>query len=328
MAAEAYPVDQTVPVEFGRITLAAAAEPGDVLQYHDGRACVVSAVKDLAIGDDAGVVLTGIHEVPFASGISCVKGAKYWWDESANAAIATPGLNVGDYYLGIGAEDKASATGMRGRIDLNREPAVAWSLRDGSRTGGIPDTLQEVLGLGVRVLSGGSLSFQFDAVAEAATASLLSGAAFPIADQILFQATLNVIANGDASAFDAVVGLANDDHATDPDSITEAAFVSINGASTNINAESDDGTTEVAATDTTKDFTAGTPFSVWIDARDKSDVKIYVDGARVLSGTTFDISAATGPLRALALMEKTSDDTAAQIFVLDMSITRIDDAHA
>lgn len=328
MAAEAYPVDQAVPIEHGRITLAAAAEPGDVLQHYDGRACVISSVKDLAAGQDAGVVLTGIHEFPFATGVACVKGAKYWWDESANAVIATPGLNVGDFYLGVGAEDKVSATGMRGRINLNHEPAAAWSLRDGSRTGGIADTLQEVLGLGVRVLSGGSLSLEFDAVSEAATASLLSGAAFPIADQILFQATVNVIANGDAAAFDAVVGLANDDHATDADAITESVFASINGASTNINAESDDGTTEVAATDTTVDFTAGTPFSVWIDARDKADVKIYVNGARVLSGSTFVLSDATGPLRALIQMEKTTDDTAAQIVVLDMSVTRIGDANA
>ena len=327
MAAEAYPINVTTAWERGRIVLSAAVEPGDVLQYHDGRACVVEAAKDLAIGQEAGVLLRGGEvEVPFGTSVAAVRGMPMWWDESANVAIACPGLSVGDFFLGTCAEDKAAATGMRARVRLNERPAAAWSLRDGSASGGTSDTLQETNGLGVRLLSGGAARLAFDAVSEAATASLLSGVALPTADKFLFHALLNVVANGDAAAFDGVIGIADDDHADNPDTIAQSAFVSINGGSANINVESDDGSTEVSAQDSTIDLTAGTPFSVWIDKRDNAGVKFYINGIRVVTGSTFVLTAAAGPLRALVMIEKSADDTAAEWVVLEAALIRADDA--
>jgi hypothetical protein len=326
MAAEAYPVNVTTAWERGRLVLAAAVEPGDVLQYHDGRACVVESVKDLAIGDEAGVIIQGGDvEVPLTTNVALVKGAPYWWDESANAVIACPGLNVGDFYLGTAAEDKVGGTGVRGKIRLNAKPEFAWSLKDGGSTGA-GDKLVETLGLGVRFLSGSSARLEFDAVSEAATAYVLSSDALPTADKFLFHAIVNVVANGDASAFDAVIGIANDGHATNPDTIAQSAFVSINGADTKLYGESDDDSTEVAATDTTTTFTAGTPFSVLWDKRDNAGLKLYINGIRRLSATEFVLSAAGGPLKALAMMEKTANDTAAVIVVLQMGLIRSDDA--
>lgn len=329
MAAEAYPIGCTSDFERGTITLSAAAEPGDLLQYHDGRACYVEAVDDLASGDKATVVLGGEIEVPLAANVAAVRGMPCYWDESANTAVAVPGLNVGDFYLGIFTEDKPGGTGARATVELNKRPAALWSLRDGAQGQGVGDVLQETNGLGVRFLSGGAIRLAFDAVSEAATASLLSGAEVPVADNWLFYAIVNIVANGDAAAFDFVVGVANDDHATDPDAIGESCFVSVNGASVNLNAECDDGVSgEVAATDTTKDFTAGTPFAVWIDGRTITDIQIYIDGVNVLPSSTFTLGGATGPIGALALAEKTADDTAAEVVILDMGLLRIDDAAA
>lgn len=324
MAAEITPTGQTAGFERGKLTLSAAAEPGDVLQYHDGRACYVEGSDDLASGDQAGVVLSGEVSAPLTDGVAAVRGMPAFWDESANAVVAVPALHVGDFFLGVFTEDKAGGTGVRAKIELNRRPAWLWSLRDGSSQG-VGDEIQETLGLGVTRLSGGSVRLAFDAVSESATASVLSGVKIPVADNLLFHAIVNVVDNG-AAAHDIVIGLANDDHATDPDLITESVFVSINGASLVLNAESDDGTTEVAATSTTKNYVVGTPFAVWIDARAQADVQIYIDGVLVLGSSTFTLAAATGPVGALAMAEKTTDATAAQVDVLEMGLLRIDDA--
>ena len=63
---------------------------------------------------------------------------------------------------------------------------------------------------------------------------------------------------------------------------------------------------------------------VWIDGRDPSDCHLYVNGLNVLPATVFDISAATGPLLAICHMEKTSDDTTAQMILERMTVRSCD----
>jgi hypothetical protein len=91
-------------------------------------------------------------------------------------------------------------------------------------------------------------------------------------------------------------------------------FIHLDGNGTPINVESDDGTTEVAATDTTLDYTEGSEVAnrvyFTIDMRNPADVQVYVNGALVLGSTVFNVSAATGPWRLLVHLEKTaSTDT-------------------
>jgi FMN-dependent NADH-azoreductase len=52
-----------------------------------------------------------------------------------------------------------------------------------------------------------------------------------------------------------------------------------------------------------------------MDARDPASVKLYVDGVRVLSGTTFVLTAATGPLGLLAHLEKTTGTATGTVYV-------------
>ncbi len=93
------------------------------------------------------------------------------------------------------------------------------------------------------------------------------------------------------------------------DSVAQAAIFRVVGAdsTTNLVVESDDGTNDNndVATGTTLinaykklriDFTQGT-----------SDVRFYVDGDRVASGTTFDMSNYTASLQPFVQIQKTSD---------------------
>jgi hypothetical protein len=142
---------------------------------------------------------------------------------------------------------------------------------------------------------------------------------FDKAANAIVEIILRPAVNGSGAAVDFSAGIANGTHATDADLITEHVFFHIDGADTSIFAQSKDGTTTVAATDTTLDITAGSAVAnrveLWIDTRDPANVKLYVNGARVLSGSTFKIDAATGPFGILVHIEKTTGTTTGQFHV-------------
>lgn len=176
----------------------------------------------------------------------------------------------------------------------------------------------ETLGLGVTETGGanGALKFAFNAVAEAATAALyMPSLPFAVGGNPIFEARVAVFDKGDDAALDINIGLANGTHATDFDTITEYAAFHLNGADLSVNCQSDDGTTTVAATDTTVDLVDDTYANLKIDASDLTDVKFYINGMRVLASTTFDISQAAGPLTPIVHVEKTSNDTTADVRV-------------
>jgi hypothetical protein len=92
----------------------------------------------------------------------------------------------------------------------------------------------------------------------------------------------------------------------DPDAIAANAFFKLAGSNAVV-CESDDGTTDnddkatgVSLSSTYKrfliDFTGG-----------KSNVKFYIDGARVASSTTFDMSGYSAGLQPIFQIQKTSD---------------------
>lgn len=179
-------------------------------------------------------------------------------------------------------------------------------------------TKVETNGLGVTSSdqANGVAKFAFDAVAEAATAALyLVNAPFDIDQNPVFETKLAVYDIGDDGALDINFGLASDTHATDFDSVAVYAAFHLDGTDLSVLCQSDDGTTTVAATDSTVDLVDDT-FAVFkIDASDKADVKFYINGSRVLSGTTFDISAYTGTLTPIVHVEKTSNDTTVDVRV-------------
>lgn len=304
MAVEAKYVKEGDVVGF---TPTAALSAGQVIQLPDGRAGVV--VNDIAAGELGSVQVKGVVECDKTTSMVVLDGSALFWDASANKAHLLH-RNDKDFFLGTATDDATSAA-TTVTVNLNVKPAYTATLGDGFaqapiNTAGFPF----VNGVGDGVNLG------FSATAEAQKVDALSLRGFAVGTPCIVDALICVNTNGDASAVDINVGLANGTHATDADSITESLFVHIDGASTNINLESDDGTTEVAATDTTVDFTAGTPFLVQFDLRDDSDIQAYVDGVNVLPSSVFDLSAATGPLKLLAHMEKTSDDSPGNVSVM------------
>lgn len=304
MAVEATYKQDGLSLDF---TPAVAVGAGEILQIADGRAAI--ATSAIAASTLGAVRVCGVVEVPKTSGVVILDGGRVYWDHSANAATYRKVADR-DFYLGTASGDAASAATTM-KVVLNEMPRY---LVDAAN-----DPIDSVLVLtaGTPQLRrlGGAQSLEFSATAEAQKVDILSKDSFGVDANAIVEFAIEVVDGGDAAALDFNCGVANGTHASDADSITEACFIHLDGNSVNIAAESDDGTTEVAATDTTVDYTAGTRFECWMDLRDESDVQIYIDGALVLSGTTFDISAATGPLKLLAHLEKTSDDTPGEIHV-------------
>lgn len=300
-------------------TAIAAVTGGQVIQLPDGRAGVIPV--DVAAGSQGGAQVSGIYTVTKATQV-WIDGAPLWWDHSANVATCVPPLVAGDkdFYLGVAVGDVASAT-TTGTVNLNVEPVYVYDVHtDGGDTA-------VVLTAGTPYIysRGGSIEAGFSATAEAQKLDILSKRSFPLASNPILEAVFEVVTNADADVGDLSIGFANATHASDADSITESAFFHLDmGADLNIDAESDDGTTEVAATDTTIDWAVGTPVFVCIDGRDPTNLKYYINGAEVLSGTANlgDIQLATGPLKALFHLEKSSNDSPG-VVQLDMLRVRL-----
>lgn len=293
---------------------------GQVLQILDGRAAV--AATDIASGVKGAVQVRGVARLAKTASIVLLKGGRVYWDHSANAAHFKP-ANDRDFFVGIVATDAASSdttvdvvlnVPQALLIDVNQHAFRTAVVKTvvGSTTVEVPDVKSR----------GGSHSLILGTTAEAQKVDLLSVRGFAPGANVIVEGIVTVLTNSDNAAGDFNIGIANATHATDADAITESCFIHTDGNSLNINAESDDGTTEVAATDTTLDFAVGTPFEFWIDARDPSDIQMYIDGVLVLGSTVFKLNAATGPLKLLAHLEKSSDDSPGE-YAIDRFTARI-----
>jgi len=301
--AEATNVQTAIIVPY---TVTAAVTSGQVVHLPCGRAGV--AVDSYAAASLGHFQVSGIAEVDKTTTMVMLPGSELFWDASANKAHLLYG-NDADFFLGTCFDDAASAATVV-KVLLNQKPVPTISFADGFasvnvQTAGFPS----VAG------AGDSVSLAFSATAEAQKVDALSLRGIAPSTPAIVHTLICVNTNADAAAGDLNIGLANGTHATDAGSITESLFIHIDGNSTNILAESDDGTTEVAETDTTVDFTAGTPFLAQWDTRSLADIQCYINGVNVLPNSVFKLDAATGPLKLLAHFEKTSDDSPGNVTV-------------
>lgn len=300
--------------EVTEITAAAALASGQVIQLADGRAGFVAGTgAGVAAGDLAGVQTEGHITVAKTTSMVILDGGRVYWDHSANKAHYKT-ANDRDFYLGTAVGDAASAATTM-VVNLNAKPVYAIDLAGGPTLSQSNWVTEATNGLGVTLLPGGGAQVAFDAVTEAAQAALYSARTLPIASNPILEARVAIFDKGDNAALDVDIGLANGSHATDFEAVTEFVAVHIDGNTLDLDAHSDDGTTDVAPTDTTVNLVDDTFVEVWIDCRNPADVQIYVDGALVLGSTVFDLSAATGPIFPIVHMEKTSDDTPADFRV-------------
>lgn len=284
----------------------AALESGQVFQLPDGRAGVVSGLAPRASGDTVTVDVRGVFEVAKTANITILAGGKVYWDRSADAAHFR--AQSGDFYLGVAVKD-AAATDTTVVVRINYEPSYAIELPRGQWTNTATN------GSGFTSVSGIAAPYKaiWTATAEVNMAALYSVDTVPVADGAIFEAKIAIYDKGDNAALDINFGLANGTHATDFESVTQFVGFHMDGNSLVINAQSRDGTNTTAVATTTVSAVDDTYAEFWIDARDPTSVKLYIDGVRVLSASTFNISAATGPLFPIIHMEKTSDDTVVDV---------------
>ena len=288
---------------------------GEIQCMNDGRAGVRTGLNSAASNDPVGFATEGQFTVTKATSLVFVDGCPVYWDHSANAAVLFPASDK-DFYLGTCVGDVASTT-LTCVVNLNVRPSYKIDLgRNSLEDEFLSVIVKTVVGSTTVEVPhirrmGGTHSLIFGATAEAQKLDLLSQQGFAVGSNWVVEGGFNIIDDGDAGAIDFNIGVANATHASDADSITESCFLHLDGNDLNLFAESDDGTTEVAATDTTTDIVLATPVHFVIDGRDPADIQIYVNGVLQLTSTTFVLTAATGPLKLLAHLEKSSDDTTA-----------------
>lgn len=291
-----------------------AITAGEVTQLADGRAGVPSS--DIAAAVLGAMVTEGIFIVAKTANIYFIDGAPVYWDHSANAAYFKS-VSDRDFFIGTAVGDAAAAATTM-KVDLNVAPVYKIDLaRDPYLTA--PVGTQALGGFLPPAREGGAIAFKLTATSEAQKADALSVERLAPGSNMIVEGAFRMPNGGSGSASDFSIGLANATHATDADSITDSIFLHMDGGSTAIKAECDDGTNETAATDTTLTFTAGTAMSnqvhFAIDCRDLSSIKFYINGARVLSGTTFSVAAMTNALGLLVHLEKTTGTETADMTI-------------
>ena len=300
-----------------KMVLTAAVSSGDIVHTPEGLAGAVLGLSGAnhASGDTVACCVEGEHKVTKSSGVVILDGARVYWDHSANAATYAP-ADDRDFFIGTAVGDAASGdTEMK--VRLNEEAQYIVKLNES----GFDSTPVFTSGTPSGAMVGGSFRAAFSATAEAQKLDLLSKRSWPHTAPWILDAEVEVDVNADADVADLNVGVANGTHASDADSITESVFAHFDmGADLNLDAESDDGTTEVNATDTTVDWAVGTPVRITIDGRDETDIQIYVNGSLVLSGTTFTLEDATGPIKALFHLEKSSNDSPGAVLLHDLRV--------
>jgi hypothetical protein len=155
----------------------------------------------------------------------------------------------------------------------------------------------------------------FSTTAEAQKLDILSKYGWILAANAIVEGGFTVVDDGSGAAIDFNIGFGSATHASDADAIATSCFLHLDGNDLNLFAESDDGTTEVAATDTTVNIVLGTPVHFVMDARDPADVQIYVNGVLQLTASVFNINANTATLFLLAHLEKSSDAMVGEYYV-------------
>lgn len=285
----------------------AAFATGEVIQLPDGRAGIVQNLNgdEAAASDIVAFQTEGVYTVTKTASIVITDGQPVYWDHSANSATFIQ-ADDRDFFLGTAYGDAASAdTTMK--VNINAKPEYTVDLfRDGFQTVLVGTAAAGAFGYPVP--TGGGYVFELTATNEAQKVDALGVNGFDAAANWIVEGTFRVYDDGGSGAQDFSVGIASGTNATDFESVTSFVALHLDGNSTTINAESDDNSTDVAPTDTTKTYTMGTTRASRVhfvmDGRDPADIQIYINGVLVLGATTFT-AGLTGTLYPIVHLEKT-----------------------
>jgi predicted RecA/RadA family phage recombinase len=289
---------------------------GAMIQDYDGKAGLVAGLNAVAIGDTYTLQKEGVVELDKTASIVLLAGGRAYWDR-ANSKVTFKRV-TGGFYIGTVQADAASADATV-LVNLNKYPINRIQWDDDIWT-----TVLVGAATAAKDAAGNRTKLAVIATNEAEKSDALSNEVIAIADGPILEARFTLVANGSDATVDINFGLANGTNATDADAITEHVFFHVDGASQVINAQSKDGTTTVAAVTTTISAVDGTFQEFWIDARDPANVKLYIDGVRVLSGSTFKLNAGTGPMKALVHIEKTTGTATGSVGVEFLNVRSTD----
>lgn len=289
-----------------RTTGVAAASSGEIWQLPDGRAAVYKGQVASAAGDETSWAAEGVYTVTKTANFVWVDGSPIYWDHSANSAVLFP-ADDRDFYIGVAVGD-ATSSATSGRVNLNVRPAYVVDLfRDGFQT--VLAGTAAAGGFGYPVPCGGGYVFELTSTNEAQKVDALAVNGFDAAANWILEGSFRVLSDGGAGAQDFSIGVASGTHATDFQSVTSLATLHLDGNDTKIYAESDDNSTDVAPTDTTKTYVEGTDRASRVyfvmDARTPGDVQYYINGVNVLPNSTFT-AGTSGTLFPIVHLEKTA----------------------
>lgn len=290
---------------------AATVTAYELWQTPTGKAGVYDNPAAVASGSYFDMRTDGQWTVTKAAGFAALKGNRAYWDHSANA-LNYKKTNDRDFYAGRFAEDATSAA-TTCLLDLNADPPYDLDIaRDPFDTLYVGTQGLNTMGVFRR---GGAHKMIMSTANEAQKMDMLSKDGFALSANAIIEFAIEVVSDGAGSEPDFNIGVANATDSDNADDITDSIFIHLNGNDVNIYAESDDGTVEVVATDTTIDYAEGTRFECWIDMRNPASVAIYVNGSQVLTATTFNVSASVATWFLLAHLEKTA---AASVYEIDV----------
>jgi hypothetical protein len=308
-----------------RFELAAEASlsAGQVVQVPSGEAAFLDQKTAVSTGARTDQLRTrGKATLAAATGVVLLAGQEAYWDHSANN-VTFEKVNDRDFFVGIVIADKPSAQTWV-YVDLNKRQHYAIDLaRDWFDTATVGTHAAGASGFSDPKPRGGGYKLLLSSTNEAQKLDLFSRDRFAVAANWIAEFVFTPVSVGAGTAPDFDIGVAVATDSDNFDDIAEFVSVHLDGNASDLFAQSDDGTTDVALVDTTVNVTAGSAVAnrvhVLIDGRNPADVQIYVNGALVLDATTFTLAAATGPLGLIAHLEKSA---AADTFEVDVETAR------
>jgi hypothetical protein len=280
---------------FDYVCASATFKVGDLIGPDDNATPDALTPQQVIAVTDSGAAI-GVVEETEASAVTAVKVRV---DGNAGLAMATlsdqgVGLEVVEFFCDfIGSGWTLSA------------PPAGWTVYDSSAAG--TPTLIPSADEGVHAIEA-----KHDSQDEDQSVGLYMGDTLQFDIDYLLTFECRFRAPTVAAVQEVVIGMISEIGA--PAALTEGAWISVDG-DTNIDCESDDGTNRNDDEDSTVDLGNDVWCSLLIDFSDTSSVKFYLDAAgngayaRVLSGTTFDLSNYTAGLQPAFWINKSGGAT-------------------
>lgn len=286
---------------------------GKIWQLRDGRAGYFKGQLAGAVTDQIKLGPENQILVPKSTGYSILDGGPVYWDRTNSiGTFKRLGANRG-FFLGSAIGDYGTST-TQILVNNNVPPKYDLDL-SGMPYDSVMIGTQAAGGFSAPWRRGGAIDFLLSVTNEAQKVDALSGDGLLTGSKGIVEAAVRVINGGAAANAKFYLGLASATNATTPPSAVEYVFLEIDSNSTKLNFQSADGTHTTAKTDSTKVYTTGTRFEIWIDTRVPALTTLYVDGVQVLAATVFDLSAGASNLFLLAWLGKTASTDQMEVAV-------------